>query len=88
MQTTTYPVNEMGLAEIREFLARNHKLGGGHFDAGMIRAWAQDAEFQLGEGNDATIEIRGADSVTGSPVCYTISDDGLDAETVEVEDDE
>ena len=45
----TYTVNDTGLAEIQEFLADNHKLGGDHFTADMLRAWAADAEFQLAE---------------------------------------
>lgn len=85
MQITTYTVNAQGLAEIREFLAENHKLGRDHFDDAMIRAWARKAETQIGEGNSATIEIRSWDSNTGCTVCYTISDAGLDPEVVEVE---
>ena len=54
-------VNERGLEEIRDFLGRRHKLGRDHFDDEMIRAWASDAEFQLGEGNPPIIEIRSFD---------------------------
>lgn len=86
MQITTYTVNAQGLAEIREFLAENHKLGRDHFDDAMIRAWARDAETQIGEGNDATIEIRSSNSKSGYTVCYTISDAGLDPEIVEVDE--
>ncbi len=87
MQITTYTINAQGLAEICEFLAENHKLNGDHFDDSMIRAWARDAEFQIGEGNSATIEIGRANSITGNPICYTISDAGLDVEIVNVDED-
>lgn len=86
MQITTYTVNENGLQQIREFLAENHNLGGDHFDNDMIHAWARDAEFQLGEGNGATIEIGAANSVSGNPICYTITEGGLDAEVMEIDD--
>lgn len=71
-------VNEEGLREIHAFLAENHKLGGDHFTADMLRAWAADAEFQLGEGNDAGIEIKSCDSVSGHTETYTLSAASVD----------
>ena len=61
----TCTVNAAGLDEIQAFLADTHKLGGDHFTADMLRAWAADAEFQLAEGNSPTIEISSRDSVSG-----------------------
>ena len=84
----TYTVNDTGLAEIQEFLADNHKLGGDHFTADMLRAWAADAEFQLAEGNSPTIEIKSRDTVSGHTEACTISDAGLDAEIVVGEGDD
>ena len=86
MQATTYTVNEQGLDEIKKFLAANHKKGGDHFDRDMLLAWAADAEFQLAEGNPATIEIRSWDSIHGYTQEYCISDAGLDAQVVEVDE--
>lgn len=86
MKVKQYSVNEKGLAEIHQFLAEKHKLGGEHFDRAMLRAWAADAEFQLGEGNPARIEIRSFDSVSGHTEDYTISDEGLDCEEIEIEE--
>ncbi len=83
---TQYSVNEQGLNEIKEFLTDNHKKGGDHFDRNMLLAWAADAEFQLSEGNPATIEIKSFDSIHGHTQEFTISDAGLDAETVELEE--
>lgn len=71
-------VNATGLKAIQAFLAANHKKGGAHFDADMLRAWADEAEFQLGEGNPACIEIKSWDSVTGATVEFTVPDEGLD----------
>lgn len=71
-------VNAVGLAEIHAFLAEHHKLGGDHFTAEMLLAWAADAEFQLAEGNGASIEIRSWDSVTGHTVTFTVSDAGVE----------
>lgn len=79
----TITVNDHGKDEIKNFLAENHKKGGGHFTSDMLNAWAADAEFQLTEGNPATIEIRSADSVHGRTQEFTISDAGLDVETGE-----
>jgi len=86
MKYTNYSVNEIGLYEIKEFLAENHKLGGNHFTRDMLRARAWFAEFQLGEGNSASIEIRSWDSVNGRTQEFTISDAGLDSEEVEIEE--
>lgn len=86
MKVKQYIVNEKGLAEIHQFLAEKHKLGGDHFDRSMLQAWAQDAEFQLGEGNPASIEIRSWDAVSGHTETYTISEEGLDCEEVEIEE--
>lgn len=86
MKVKSYTVNEQGLNEIKEFLAANHKKGGDHFTRDMLRAWAADAEFQLAEGNPATIEIKSLDSVRGAAIEYTISDAGLDSEEVEIEE--
>jgi len=85
MKATIHHVNEQGLKEIAQFLADNYKKGGAHFTPDMLAAWVQDAEFQLGEGNPASIEIRSFDSVSGRAEEYTISPAGLDAEIVEVD---
>ncbi len=79
-------VNEKGLNEIREFLAENHKKGREHFTRSMLSAWAADAEFQTGEGNPATIEIVARDSIHGRTQEFTISDAGIDAVTVKVDE--
>jgi hypothetical protein len=83
---TRFTVNEQGLNEIKEFLAENHEKGGDHFTRSMLLAWAADAEFQLSEGNPATIEIAPWDSIHGRTQEFTISDAGLDAELVEIEE--
>ena len=79
-------VNSIGLREIHTFLASNHKLGGDHFDASMLRAWSRQAEFSLSEGNDAGIGIMSFDSVSGCTQTFTISDAGLDVEEIEIDE--
>lgn len=86
MKATLYSVNEQGLNEIKEFLADNHKKGGDHFTRDMLRAWAADAEFQLSEGNPAIIELASWDSIHGRTQTFTISDAGLDAEEIEIDE--
>ena len=71
-------INTIGLKEIRAFLAENHKLGGDHFDKSMLRAWADEAEFSLSEGNDAGIELKAYESVHGVTQTFTVSDAGID----------
>ena len=84
MQTTIRTINSIGIAEIHAFLAANHKYGGDHFTADMLRAWAEDAEFQMSEGNSPTIEIKSWDAVSGRTEIFTVSEAGIDA--VEVDD--
>lgn len=86
MKARIYTVNDNGLNQIHQFLAEHHKKGGDHFDKDMLRSWAADAEFQLSEGNPARIEIRSFDSVSGHTEEFTISDEGLDFEEVEIEE--
>ncbi|MFO0449533.1 MAG: hypothetical protein ACK52I_12885 [Pseudomonadota bacterium] len=81
-----YTLNERGLDEIREFLAINHKKCGDHFSREMLEAWASDAEFQISEGNPATIELRAYDCIHGCTMQYTISDAGIDAQTIDNDD--
>jgi hypothetical protein len=76
-------VNETGLREIKEFLARNHKKGGDYFTRDMLQAWAEQAEFQMREGNPPSIEIRAYESVHGYTQEYTISDEGITTTEVE-----
>ena len=79
-------VNANGLKQIQQFLAEYHKKGGDHFNDEMLRAWAANAEFQLCEGNPASIEIRAFDSISGHTEEFTISDKGLDCEEIEIEE--
>ena len=85
MKIKQYRVNETGLEDIKKFLSDNHKLGGDHFDRSMLQAWAHDAEFQLSEGNPASIEIRSWDTISGHTENHTISDAGLDCEDIEID---
>lgn len=70
-------INEQGLNEIKEFLEANH-MKGLSFSRSEILAWAREAEFQLSEGNPASIEIRSTDSIHGRTQEFTISAAGLD----------
>lgn len=83
MGYTNCTVNEIGLTEIADFLGERHKKGRDHFTRDMLRAWAEDAEFQVAEGNPATIEVRSWDTLSGHTESFTISDAGLDVEQVQ-----
>jgi hypothetical protein len=71
-------INELGLAEIHQFLALRHKLHVDHFDRAALSSWAAEAEFQLGEGNPACIEIKSLDTVSGHTETFDISDAGVE----------
>ena len=86
MKIQQYTVNDKGLTEIHEYLAANHKLGGDHFDRDMLCAWAEQAEYQLSEGNSATIELKSSETISGHTECFTISDDGLDCEELDLDE--
>ena len=76
-------VNNIGIAEIAEFLRAHHKNGARIADsAELLNGWAAEAEFQLAEGNPPCIEIRSRDSVHGYTVEFTIPECGID--TVEM----
>jgi hypothetical protein len=87
---TTYTqrsVNAKGIAQIAAFLLENHKRGNSiSKDAGCLGAWANDVDFSLSEGNDASLEIRAFDSIHGRTQTFTISADGLDSCEVEIDE--
>lgn len=86
MKATFYTVNDNGLNQIHEFLSASHKLGGARFDKDMLRAWASDAEFQISEGNTASIELHSWETVSGRTETFTIDSNGLDAHEVEIDE--
>jgi hypothetical protein len=81
MTYTTRTINAQGLAEIRAILSANHKLGGEHFTDSMIHAWASEAEFSLGQGNSACIEIKSWDHIHGRTQEFKLSDAAIDTQT-------
>ncbi len=87
MQAAIRAINAAGLAEIRAILAENHKLGGGHFTDSMIRAWAEEVEFQLAEGNGATFEIKSWAHVMGWTQEFHLTDAAIETQMVEIEEE-
>lgn len=84
MRTAT--INDNGLQQIAQALAKYHKLGAENLTVLAINARAQEAERSFDAGNGMTFEIRARDSVTGRPEEVTISPDGYDFQ--ELSDDE
>ena len=76
-----YTINQTGIEEIKSFLQVAHKPH--FFDQSMLQAWAADAEFQLGEGNPASIEISQHYSKSGRTETFTISNAGIDAHQID-----
>lgn len=88
MKAIRKTVNESGLKEIHEFLKKNLKGGAEWFGKEELHAWAEQADFQIGEGNPPTIEIKSWDSIHGYTQEYEISESGLDSEEIDLGDDE
>jgi hypothetical protein len=86
MQVNQYSVNAKGLAQISEFLKEN-AVGAEKFadNQECLHAWARDAEYQLGEGNPAEIELSAIGSIHGRTQTFRISNEGLDCNPVEIE---
>jgi len=88
---TTYAigtVNEIGLTEIARFLSETLNNPPEFFSYGELAAWAKDAEFQMREGNAATIEVPARRALSGRTECLVLSVACLDVETVEIVDDD
>jgi len=77
-----HEINERGLAEIREILSANAKawqgMNPGDIPAETVYAYAEDAERGMQCNSDARFEIRGLHSVSGNPMTFSISDEGVD----------
>lgn len=79
MTVTVHWVNDRGLEEIRAFLAAKHKKGSAQpLTRDMLLSWATTAEHRLFQGQDACIEIKASDSITGNHESYCISHQGVD----------
>lgn len=76
-----YTINQTGIDEIKCFLSAAHKPH--FFDQSMMNAWASAAEFQLGEGNPASIEISQHYSKSGRTETFTVSAAGIDAHEID-----
>ena len=82
-----YTINETGIREIESFLLKTtHNPHGLSED--MLQAWASAAEFQLGEGNGASIKVSSFFSKSGRTETYTISDAGIDCHKSDYDDDD
>lgn len=69
-------INLKGIEEIKGFLESHHTKK--NWDENQLNAWAADAEFQLGEGNSASIEISQFYSKVKCTQTFTVSDEGID----------
>ena len=86
MKAEFLTVNNVGLTEIWNFLAANHKEGGDHFNHEMLTAYAKEAEFQVSEGNPPCIELRSWESISNTTIEFQISAAGIDSEMIEIDE--
>ena len=70
-------INDRGIQEIYNFLSERSKMEKDHFTHSMLQAWANDAEFQLSEGNPPSIELKSWETVSGKTEEMTISSAGV-----------
>lgn len=83
MEYISCKINEIGLAEIHEFLGKYHKRGKDWFTPDMLRAWAKEAELEVCKGNSPTIELRLMSCVLDKAVLFTLSNDGVDVDLLD-----
>lgn len=77
-------INKAGIDEIAEFLRANHKKGDKIANSiCCLFYWVQEAEFQLSEGNPASIELKSWYSVYNYTQTFTVSSEGIDVITIE-----
>jgi len=70
-------INSQGIEEIYNFLIERSKIDQDQLTPSMLQAWAQDAEFQLNDGNPPCIELKSWQSVSGKTEEFTISSAGV-----------
>jgi len=70
-------INSQGIEEIYNFLIQRSKIDQDQLTHSMLQAWAQDAEFQLNDGNPPCIELKSWQSVSGKTEEFTISSAGV-----------
>ncbi len=70
-------INSQGIEEIYNFLIQRSKIDQDQLTHSMLQAWAQDAEFQLGDGNPPCIELKSWQSISGKTEEFTISSVGV-----------
>jgi hypothetical protein len=83
MSMKIYTINQNGINQIKDFLMVAHKQK--FFSEKMLQAWAADAEFQLGQGNGACIEIPSFFSASGHTKKFTVSGVGIDSQDIDDE---
>ena len=66
-------INEEGLQQIWDALAKHHKLGGAHFDRRAVKAWAAEAEDRWFNTGRVTIVIDADNSLSGLVVVVPIN---------------
>jgi|DEB19_MinimDraft_2_1074335.scaffolds.fasta_scaffold00097_19 hypothetical protein len=80
-----YEVNNRGRQQIRKALQQHHTKG--FFTDSQVRAWAEDVENNLCEGNGAYFEIPGFNTVSGRPEVIYIDDKGITKHESEADDE-
>ena len=79
-------VNPEGMRQIAGFLFENHNKGLLICETpSMLQAWANDAEFQLENSGEGSIEVLARDSVTGHTQSFVVGRSGFSTSPVDCE---
>lgn len=74
-----FVINQNGRSQIRNFLQDNMKdFTDSYICEDALDYWCQQAEFQLSEGNGATIELKPWEAWKGYTIEFSISGEGID----------
>lgn len=78
---TIYTINQLGMQELTEFIRNHHKDGEILCNSpSSLNAWASEAEENLDNGSDPSIEMKWYETKSGHTEIFTISSDGFDTQ--------
>lgn len=80
-----FEINQVGFEELKDFLAKNHKLPLEHFTPSLLAAIASKAEAMLANGEAPIVELRPSDVRLGGQTLLRFSNAAFDEYPITVE---
>lgn len=75
--TTIKRINEKGLRHLADWINATANEDHRHTDPRNLDAWANEAEFSMGEGNPPIVEMQAPATLSGVPETFTVPADGV-----------